>query len=326
MTRAARIILLRLLSMAPTLLVVACGAFLLLEFAPGDAVDAYLAQTGGDAGYAAELRRSLGLGGTVLERLSGFLLSLASLDLGRSVIFSRPVASVIAERLPNTLLLMATTTLLAGGMGLALGIVAGRRPGSWTDCAVSTAALGLLALPNFWLALVLVVALAVMWPIFPVSGLGGGTLGAGWLGSAVETARHLVLPTLALGAGYIALYLRTVRAGMIEAWSADHVRAARARGLAERDVLRRGVVRPALLPTVVVAGQNIGTLVGGSVVVETVFAIPGMGRLAFEAVTGRDTALMVGVVMTATLLVLAINLVVDLALARLDPRIGAADA
>ncbi len=326
MTRVLRLLALRGLSAIPTLLIVACGAFLLLEFAPGDAVDAYLAQTGGDAGFAAELRRSLGLGGTFAERLAGFLVSLATLDLGQSVVFARPVTSVIAERLPNTIMLMASTTLFAAGIGLGLGMLAGRRPNSLADHGISTAALVLLAIPNFWLGLLLVVGLAVSWPLFPVAGIRSLTTTGGPAAALLDLLHHLVLPTVALGAGYIALYLRTLRAGMAEAWQSDHVRAARARGLSEASVLRRGVVRPALLPSLVVAGQNIGTLVGGSVVVETLFAIPGMGRLAFEAVTGRDTALLVGVVMSATLLVLAINLVVDIAMAWLDPRLGAAHA
>ncbi len=325
MTRVLRLLALRALSAIPTLLIVAFGAFMLLEFAPGDAVDAYLAQTGGDAGFAAELRRSLGLGGTFAERLAGFLVSLATLDLGQSVVFARPVASVIAERLPNTLLLMASTTLFAAGIGLGLGMLAGRHPSSLADHGISTAALVLLAIPNFWLGLLLVVGLAVSWPLFPVAGIRSLTTTGGPAVALLDLLHHLVLPTLALGAGYIALYLRTLRAGMVEAWQSDHVRAARARGLSESSVLRRGVVRPALLPSLVVAGQNIGTLVGGSVVVETLFSIPGMGRLAFEAVTGRDTALLVGVVMSATLMVLAINLVVDLAMAWVDPRLGAID-
>lgn len=326
MNRGLALIARRLAAAPPTLALVALGAFLLIELAPGDAVDAYLAQTGGDQGFAAELRRSLGLGGTVIERLGGFLLGLLSLDLGRSLVFSRPVVEVIAERLPVTLLLMALATMVAAGLGVALGVLAGRRPGSVTDRAASGVGFLLLAMPNFWLGLLLIVGFAVMLPLFPVGGLRthGSNL-TGWA-AVTDLLWHLVLPTLALGAGYIALHLRSLRAGMVEAWSAEHVRGARARGLGEAAILWRGVVRPALIPTVVVIGQNIGTLVGGSVVVETVFAVPGMGRLAVEAVSGRDQPLLVGVVMTSTLLVLAVNLVVDLILARLDPRLGAETA
>lgn len=323
MNRGLRILLARLAAAVPTLILVALGAFLLLELAPGDAVDAYLAQTGGDQGFAQELRRQLGLGGTVLERLGGFFLSLLSFDLGRSVVFSRPVTTVIAERLPNTLLLMATTTLFAAGIGLAFGAIAGARPGSGRDRAISGAAFLLLAIPNFWLALLLIVAFVVSLGVLPIGGIRSIGLQANPFGQMADTLRHLILPTIALGAGYVALYLRTLRAGMEEAWPSEHVRAARARGVAEGAILWRGVVRPALLPTAVVAGQNIATLVGGSVVVETVFAIPGTGRLAFEAVAGRDTALLIGVVMTATLIVVAINLAVDLLMTRLDPRVGA---
>jgi peptide/nickel transport system permease protein len=232
------------------------------------------------------------------------------------------VLDVLLERLPNTLLLMATTTLFAAGVGAAAGIAAGARPGSWRDRSLTTATLLLLAMPNFWLGLLLIVGFAVSLPWLPIGGLRtlGGPPG---LAAILDTARHLILPSIALGAGYVALYMRTLRAGMAEAWSAGHVRAAQARGVPESRVLSRGVIRPALVPTTVIAGQNIGTLVGGSVVVETVFAIPGMGRLAYEAVTGRDTALLVGVVMASTLLVLLINLAVDLILLRLDPRIAA---
>jgi peptide/nickel transport system permease protein len=321
-----RLVGLRLAAAIPTLLIVAVGAFLLIELAPGDAVDAYLAETGGDSGFAAELRRRLGLAATPLERFAGFLVSLASLDLGRSVLFDRAVIAVILDRLPNTLLLMAATTLFAAGIGLWLGRLAGEKPGSLRDWTLSTAAFALLAVPNFWLGLLLIVGFVVILPFFPIGGIRtiGGAGGA--LATAADIAHHLVLPTVTLGAGYVALYLRTLRAGMVEAWPAEHVRAARARGVAEASVIRRGVVRPALVSVVAVMGQNIGTLIGGSVVVETVFAVPGMGRLAFEAVTGRDTALLIGVVMTATVLVVLVNLIVDLVLLRLDPRIGADDA
>jgi peptide/nickel transport system permease protein len=317
-----RMVLRRMAAAVPTLLIVACGVFLLLALAPGDAVDAYLAETGGDAGYAAELRRSLGLDGGVADRLLRFLGALAALDLGRSAVFSRPVTAVIGERLPNTLLLMATATIFAAGFGGLTGVMAGAKPGAWRDRALTAGALALLALPNFWLGLMLIVGFSVWLPWLPVGGIRSLSGGEG-AGGVLDTARHLILPTVALGAGYVALYMRTLRAGMAEAWRAEHVRAARARGLPEGSVLRRAVIRPALVPTAVIAGQNIGTLVGGSVVVETVFAIPGMGRLAYEAVAGRDTVLLVGVVMTSTLLVLAINLMVDLLLLRLDPRIRA---
>jgi peptide/nickel transport system permease protein len=221
-------------------------------------------------------------------------------------------------------MLMAATALVSAGLGIVLGLLAGARPGSLRDVALSTGALALLALPNFWLALMLVLVFVVHLGWLPVGGI--RTIGGAPPGGAVlDVMRHLVLPALALGIGYVAMFMRTLRAGMAEAWNADHVRAAHARGLRRRAVVWRAVARPALIPVVVLFGQHMGTLVGGSVVIETVFAVPGMGRLAFEAVTGRDPLLLVGVLLTATAVVLVANLLVDLALVRLDPRIGDAD-
>jgi peptide/nickel transport system permease protein len=322
--RALRVIAQRLLVAVPTLLLVSLGAFLLLESAPGDAADAYLAQTAGDAGFAAELRERLGLTGSTLDRLARFYAGLLQGDLGTSAVFSRPVLSVIAERLPTTLLLMAAAVTFTALVGSLLGLLAGGKPGGLRDQAITVATLGLLAMPNFWLALLLVLLFGVKLAWLPTSGL--QSLGApkAGLSAALDLAQHLILPTLALGAGYLALYTRTLRAGMAATWRADHVRAARARGLPENRVVWRAVARPALLPVVVLLGQQVGTLFGGSVVTETVFGIPGLGRLTYEAVTGRDTLLLVGVVMAGTVVVILANLLVDLVLVRLDPRIGVA--
>jgi peptide/nickel transport system permease protein len=160
----------------------------------------------------------------------------------------------------------------------------------------------------------------------PLGGCARSARPAAGLDAALDVARHLVLPALALGAGYVALYLRTLREGMVEAWRADHVRARRRAGCGAPRWCGARWRGPALLPVVALLGQHVGTLVGGSIVIETVFAIPGMGRLAFEAVAGRDTPLLVGVVLGATIVVILANLVADLLLARLDPRIGDADA
>jgi peptide/nickel transport system permease protein len=322
--RVLRVVVQRVVSALPTLALVSIGAFALLESAPGDAADAYLAQTGGDAGFAVDLRKRFGLDGSAPDRLARFYAGLLQGDLGTSIVFNRPVVSVIAERLPTTLILMAAAVSFTALVGSALGLLAGARPGSWRDHAITVATLGLLAMPNFWLALLLVLTFGVHLTWLPTSGLQSlGTTKMG-LAAVADVAWHLVLPTLALGAGYLALYTRTLRAGMVANWRADHVRAARARGLPEQRVVWRAVARPALLPVVVLLGQQVGTLFGGSVVVETVFGIPGLGRLTYEAVTGRDTLLLVGVVLASTVVVLVANLLVDLMLVRLDPRIGSA--
>lgn len=321
---ATRTVLRRLRHALPVLLLVAAGNFLLLAAAPGDAVDAYLAQSGGGgAGEAASLRAAWGLEGGTLPRLLAYGRGLLRLDLGWSLAFGRPVAGVVLERLPNTLLLMGSALALAFGLGAGLGVVAGSRPGGWRDRLLSALAIVLYALPGFWLALVLVVVFAVRLAWLPSSGL--ETLGADLRGPAraLDIARHLVLPVTALGLVYMGLYLRLMRAGMVEAWRQDYVRTARAKGLTPRRVLWRHVARNALLPAVTMLGLQAGGLLGGSVVIESVFAVPGLGRLAAEAVTQRDLPLLAGVIMTGAVLTIAVNLLVDLLYARLDPRLGA---
>jgi peptide/nickel transport system permease protein len=302
-------------------LLVAVGNFLLLSAAPGDAVDAYLAETGG-AADGADLRAAWGLGDALPARLLAYLLGLLRLDLGWSVAFQRPVLEVILDRLPNTLLLMGSATAFAFGVGTALGIVAGARPGGWRDRLLSALALVLYATPGFWLGLMLVVLFAVRLAWLPSAGLESVPAREG-AARVLDVARHLVLPALSLGLVYAGLYLRLARAGMVEAWRQDFVRTARAKGLPRRRVVLRHVARNALLPVVTMLGLQAGSLLGGSVVVESVFAVPGMGRLAAEAVTGRDVPLLLGVILAGTALVIAANLLVDLAYARLDPRVGA---
>jgi len=287
-------------------------------------VSAELAGPGASAADIARIRAVYGLDSPFHERLLGWYAALAQGDLGQSVLLRRSVTEAILERLPVTLSLTALALFLAIAVGVATGILAAMRVNTWVDQATMTVALAGLSLPDFWLGLVMIYLFAVQLGWLPTGGIrtiGGAPPG----GAALDALRHLVLPSIALGAGYAAMFARTLRAGMVEAWHADHVRAAHARGLRRRAIVWRAVARPALAPVLVLLGQHVGTLVGGSVVVETVFAVPGMGRLAFEAVSGRDTLLLAGILLCATCVVLVANLLVDLALARLDPRIGQSD-
>lgn len=319
-----RLVRRRLVHAVPVILLVAVGNFCLLAVAPGDAVDAYLAQTGGTAGTGADLRVAWGLADGLIPRLLAYLLGLLQLDLGWSVAFSRPVLDVILERLPNTLLLMGSAIAFAFGIGTSLGIVAGARPGSLRDRVLSTLALILYAMPGFWLGLMLIVLFAVRLAWLPLAGIESVPPRPDGLARVLDIARHLVLPTLALGLVYAGLYLRLMRAGMVEAWRLDFVRTARAKGLSRRRLVLRHVARNALLPVVTMLGLQAGSLLGGSVVIESVFAVPGLGRLAAEAVTQRDVPLLLGVILGGTLLVILVNLLVDLAYARLDPRVARA--
>jgi peptide/nickel transport system permease protein len=321
---ALQLIRRRLITSIPVLLIVIVLTFLLLEFASGDAVDAYLVSMGGgDATIAQGLRESYGLDQSRLARLWVYLSSLARLDLGWSITFNRPVLDLILERLPNTLLLMGSATALAFGLGTALGIIAGAKPESATDRTLSTLSLILYAIPSFWLGLVLSIVFAVQLRWLPGSGLETIAAGKTGLARAADIARHLVLPVATLGLIYMALFLRVVRSSMGDIWRQDFIAFARAKGLSRRRILLRHVTRNALLPLVTLLGLQSASMLGGSVVVESIFAIPGFGRLAQEAVTNRDTPLLVGIILTSAVLVVLVNLMVDLVYSRLDPRLGA---
>lgn len=322
MIRALRLLRRRLINAVVVVALVVLGTYALLEAAPGDAADAYLAQTGGDAGLVNDLRERFGLGQSFGTRLLLYVAGLARLDLGHSVAFSRPVLELVLERLPNTMLLMTGAIALAFGAGTLLGIVAGARPGSVRDRLLSGASLVLYAIPGFWLGLMLIIVFAVKLGVLPLGGIETIASDKHGLDRGLDIARHLILPTCALGLIYLALYLRLMRAGMVEAWRSDHVLLARAKGLPRRRLVLRHVARNALLPVVTMLGLQASTLLGGSVVIESVFAIPGLGRLAFEAVTQRDVALLLGIVLVGTMVVIAVNVLVDLAYAWLDPRVG----
>jgi len=313
----------RLIGVVPVLLIVAISAFLLLEAAPGDAIDAYLAATGGaDAARVNELRAEWGLDRGPLQRFFAYGAALARGDLGWSTAFERPVLDVILERLPRTLILMSLATALAFGVGSFLGVLAGARPGSLRDRALSLASLAVYAMPGFWLGLVLIVIFAVDLRWLPIGGLETIASGKTGIDRLVDIARHLLLPVASLGIVYLALYLRLMRDSMAEIWKEDFVRAARARGIPRRRLILRHVARNALLPVVTMLGLQFGSMMGGSIVVEGVFAIPGVGRLALEAVAQRDIPLLLGVVLISALLVIIVNLVTDIVYAVLDPRVG----
>ena len=327
MKRAFVLLRRRLISSIPVLVIVIVGTFFLLELAPGDAVDAYVMSIGGgDTALAQSLRESYGLDQSALSRLWLYLTALAHLDLGWSVTFGRPIRDLIVERLPNTLWLMGSANALAFGLGSALGIVAGARPGSATDRVLSIGSLALYAVPSFWLGLVLSVVFAVQLRWFPTAGIETIASGKEGLARALDIARHLVLPVAALGLLYLALFLRMMRAGMAEIWRQDFALAARAKGLSRSRIVLRHVARNALLPLVTMVGLQAASMLGGSVVIESVFAIPGFGRLAQEAVAGRDAPLLIGIIIVSAVLVILVNLIVDIFYALLDPRVSTAEA
>lgn len=327
MRRTATLLRRRALSAIPVLLIVLIFTFVLLENASGDAVDAYLVSIGGgDAGLRDALREQYGLNGSMLARFWLYASSVLRLDLGWSLAFDRPVLGLILERLPNTLLLMGSATALAFILGTALGIVAGARPGGLTDRVLSTLSLTLYATPGFWLGLVLAIVFAVQLRWLPTSGIETIASGKQGFARALDIARHLVLPVASLGLIYLALFLRVMRTAMAAVWPLDFVLFAASKGLSRRRIVLRHVARNAALPLITVLGLQAATMLGGSVVIESVFAIPGFGRLAQEAVSGRDTPLLMGIILTSAVFVILVNLVIDILYSVLDPRIGSGES
>ncbi|MBG7618055.1 ABC transporter permease [Herbaspirillum sp. AP02] len=312
----------RLLAAVPALLIILAGLFLLLQLAPGDTVDALVAQMGGgDATMIASLREYYRLNDSVSVRLGDYLWRLVHLDLGHSAIYGKPVAQVIVERLPATLLLMGSALAIAFAVGMALGVLAARRVNRWPDTLISTLGLVFYATPSFWFGLMGIFVFAIWLDWLPSGGFESIDIALHGRARVLDIAWHLTLPTVTLSLIFLAVYLRIMRASMLEVSTQDFIRTARAKGVGETAVVVRHMLRNALLPMVTLIGLQAGTMLGGSVVVETVFALPGLGRLAYEAVVQRDLNTLLGIVFVSALLVIAINFVVDLLYARLDPRI-----
>jgi len=314
----------RLLAAVPALLIILAGLFLLLQLAPGDTVDALVAQMGGaDATMIANLREYYQLNDSVSVRLGDYLWRLVHLDLGHSAIYGKPVALVIAERLPATLLLMGSSLAIAFFVGMLLGVIAARRVNRWPDTLISTLGLVFYAMPSFWFGLMGIFVFAVWLDWLPSGGFESIDVSLHGLARVLDIAWHLTLPTITLSMIFLAIYLRIMRASMLEVSTQDFIRTARAKGVGETRVVVRHMLRNALLPMVTLIGLQAGTMLGGSVVVETVFSLPGLGRLAYESVVQRDLNTLLGIVFVSALLVIAINFLVDLLYARLDPRITA---
>jgi len=317
-------LLLRLAQTVPVVLAIAALNFLLLHLAPGDAAD--IVAAGHDSKEAVEeLRRAFGLDKPLWQQFFIFVWRLLSLDLGVSFIQNRPVLDLITERLGATLILMATAPTaiaLAFLVGLFLGILAAMKHRSWTDSLLSVAALIVYATPQFWLGLMLIVFFSIVLGVFPTGGMRTIGVELGPIGSIVDLVRHLALPATTLGLFYVAVYTRLMRTSMLEVLSMDYVTTARAKGLSELRLAFTHAARNALLPVVTLLGVQVGHLLGGSILVETVFGWPGIGRLVLDALLQRDLNLLLGILFVSSVVVVLTNLAIDLVYAWLDPRLA----
>lgn len=310
--------------MVQAVFIVACILllnFAILQLAPGDAVDVLAGEFGAASPeFLAELRRAYGLDQPVYVQLASYVWNILQLNLGWSFRNSMPVSELIMSRLPATLILMTTAMAMSCLLGMLLGIVSARNVNGIADNIISVIALLFYATPLFWFGLMAIVLFTVQLGWLPASGM--RTIGGpgGWAGM-LDLARHLAMPALTLALFHIAVYTRLVRASMLEVYGLDYIRTARAKGLSARRVALRHVVPNAMLPMVTMLGLQMGSLLGGAVMVETVFGWPGLGRLAFDAVFQRDFNLLLGILMLSSILVVVINLLTDLTYAWLDPRI-----
>ncbi len=297
-------------------------SFFLIRLAPGDAATVMAGQSGyADEAFMKSLRAEYGLDQPLPVQLAKYLGAVAHGDLGTSYVRRQPVLDVILERLPNTLLLDAFALLVAITGGVWLGKIAARKPGSVGDATVTVLAMLFYAVPQFWLGMMAVLVFAVWLAWLPPFGI--ETMGADFTGMArlVDIAQHMILPGMTLALYFLASYARLTRTAMLEVADADFVKTARAKGISERQVARRHILRNALIPLVTFAGLQASILVGGSVLVENVFSWPGIGTLAYDAVTARDNPLLLGIFIVTAILVSLFNLVTDIAYSIADPRV-----
>jgi len=296
----------RLLALVPVLWGVSTFVFLIIHLIPGDPVDLMLGETA-EATDKAALRSALGLDRPLLEQYALFLGNLALGDLGRSLQTKRPVLETILDRLPATAELAVASLLLAVAMALPLGVYAATRQYSWIDLGSMGFALLGVSIPHFWLGPMLILVFSVGLDWLPVSGR------EGW--------PHLVLPSLTLGTALASILARMTRASMLEVIHLDYVIVARAKGLHESRVIGRHALKNALIPLITVLGLQMGALLSGAIITETVFAWPGIGRLTVQAIHSRDYPVVQGCVLVIASLYVVINFLTDLAYAWADPRI-----
>ena len=300
-----RLALRRLALAIPTIVAAATLVFLLVHVVPGDPVDVMLGESAAPADRAA-LRQALGLDRPLVAQYGAFLAGLATGDLGRSVVSGEPVARLVAARIPATVELTLGALAVAIAIALPLGLLAAARPGTWIDRgAVAFALLGA-AMPSFWLGPLLIIAFAIELQILPVSGRGG--------------LAHLVLPACTLGVGMAAILTRMTRASVLECVGEDYVRTARAKGVGRVRVLARHALANALAPVVTILGLQFGALLAGTVITETIFAWPGVGRLTVEGIQARDYPVLQGCILAIAAGFVLASTLADVVNAALDPR------
>lgn len=309
-----RYLLKRLLATIPVMAVVALFVFSLLYLSPGDPAAVIAGDIATEADIA-RIRAQLGLDQPFMVRFGGWAWGLLHGDLGISIFTGLPVATLIGQRVEPTLALTVCTLIVAVGLAVPLGVLAAARAGGWLDRGVMALSVLGFSVPVFVIAYGLILLFAVQLEWLPVQGYRSLTEGLG------PFLRHMILPSVALGIVYMALIARITRATMLDVLSQDYVRTATAKGLAHNTVLTRHALKNAAVPIVTIIGIGVAALIGGVVVTETVFAIPGLGRLTVDAILRRDYPIIQGVTLLFSAVYVLVNLLVDLSYSLFDPRI-----
>jgi len=312
----------RLVKAVFILLAIVILNFLLVHAAPGDPAMVMAGEAGAaDEEFVEQLREQFGLDRPLHEQLVTYVGNVAQGDLGFSYRQQRPVWDLMIERLPATLVLTLSAFVLALAGGVLLGTLAAMNVGRWGDTAITVIALLSYATPIYWVGLMLALLFSVQLGWLPAFGY--ETIGANLTGLARlwDIVQHMILPVVTLGLFYMAVYTRLTRASILEVRDMDFVKTARAKGLREGPIVARHILRNAILPVITFAGIQAGHLIGGSILIETVFAWPGLGRLAFDAVLQRDYQVLLGIFFITSVLVIVFNIITDILYSLVDPRV-----
>lgn len=303
-----RYIIKRLLQLIPVLIGVSILVYFILDLAPGDVVDV-IAPDDATPADKEILREEMGLNRNIFIRYGEYMFNLLRGDLGQSYVTGQSVWKSFTEKAPNTLTLGVVSVIFSVGLSLPLGIYSAQHRGSWKDSLTMVIALCGLSMPVFWLGMLLILAFALKLGVLPSGG------DDGWM--------SLILPALTLGFSHMGILTRTTRSSMLDVIRQDYLRTARAKGVSERVVIRKHALKNALIPIITIIGTQLGAVLGGAVLTESVFSWPGIGRLVIDSLNTRDTQMVTGCLIMTTMFFSLILLLVDLVYAFVDPRIKA---
>jgi peptide/nickel transport system permease protein len=312
----------RLVRGLPIIFAIVVVNFFLIRLAPGDAAQVLAGEAGAASEqYLEQIRRQFGLDQPLYIQFFSYMKNIVVFDLGYSFRHGREVSSLIFERLGATALLMVAAMTISVTLGMLLGAIAAIRDRTVVSHIIVVFAVVSYATPLFWVGLMLIIVFAINLGWFPTSGI--ITVGADYTGlrAVLDVLHHLVLPAVALSCFYMALYTRLMRASMLETLGLDFIKTARAKGLGDRKIVLKHALRNAVLPVLTMAGVQVSAMLGGSVIIESVFGWPGLGLLAFESLFARDLNLLLGIFFLSSILVVVTNAVVDVIYTIVDPRI-----